>query len=40
MAGEDLFRSDRLPWIGLFGSTIASALMLYGATKLIARQEF
>jgi hypothetical protein len=40
MTGEDLFRTGRLPWLGLIGSGALSAAMLYGATKLIARQEF
>jgi hypothetical protein len=40
MSGEDLFRSGRLPWLGLLGSAAVSAAMLFGATKSIARQEF
>ena len=40
MSGEDLFRTGRLPWLGLFGSAAAAAVMLFGATKFISRQEF
>ena len=40
MSGEDYFRTGHLPWLGLLGSAAASAVMLYGATRAIARQDF
>src|SRR5258706_4115351 len=40
MTGEDLFRTGRLPWLGLLGSAVISVAMLFGATKSIAHQEF
>ena len=40
MSGEDLFRAHRLPWLSLFGSAALSSVMLYGATRCLARQEF
>jgi hypothetical protein len=35
-----LFRTGRLPWLGLLGNAVVSAAMLFGATKSIAHQEF
>jgi len=40
MSGEDYFRTGHLPWLGLFASAIASAAMLYTATRTLARQDF
>jgi hypothetical protein len=40
MTGEDYFYTRHLPWLGLIASTVASAAMLYGAARNIARQDF
>jgi len=40
MTAESYFRGDGLPWIGLLASAAVSAVMLYGATLNIARQDF
>ncbi|HWE50229.1 MAG TPA: hypothetical protein VG273_10590 [Bryobacteraceae bacterium] len=40
MVGEDWFREGHLPWRGLLICVAASALMLYGAARNIARHDF
>jgi hypothetical protein len=40
MTGQDYFYTRHLPWFGLIASTVASAAMLYGAARNIARQDF
>jgi hypothetical protein len=40
MNGEVYFRGGGLPWPGLLASAAASAAMLYGAARNIARQDF
>ena len=40
MSGETYFRQGELPWIGLLASVAVSAVMLYGATIQIERQDF
>jgi len=40
MSGESYFRSGSLPWLGLLGSTAASALLFYGAVVNLARRDF
>lgn len=40
MNGESYFRSGSLPWLGLFGSAVSSALLFYGAVVTLARREF
>jgi ABC-2 type transport system permease protein len=40
MTGESYFRGQGLPWLGLFVSTVASVLLLSGASKNLARQDF
>jgi hypothetical protein len=40
MNGETYFRSGGLPWAGLIFSAAAAAVMLYGATRNIARRDF
>jgi hypothetical protein len=40
MSGEIYFRDGGLPWLGLLASTIASAAMLFAASRNFARQDF
>jgi hypothetical protein len=40
MSGELYFRSGELPWPGLFGSAIATALLLYAAARTLAARDF
>jgi ABC-2 type transport system permease protein len=40
MSGEEYFRGDGLPWLGLLASATLSAAMLFAATRRIARQDF
>jgi hypothetical protein len=40
MSAESYFRGGGLPWLGLLLSAAVSALLLYAATKNIARQDF
>ena len=40
MSGETYFRTGALPWTGLVVSVVASAAMLYGASRNFARQDF
>ncbi len=40
MRAESYFRSGELPWQGLFASIAASAAMLYGAVRNVARRDF
>jgi ABC-type transport system involved in multi-copper enzyme maturation permease subunit len=40
MSAEAYFRAGTLPWLGLSTSAAGSLLMLYTATRSIARQDF
>lgn len=40
MSAEVYFRGGGLPWLGLLASAAVSAVMLYAATRNIARQDF
>jgi len=40
MSGESYFRSAHVPWIGLLLTAAASAAMLYGAARNLARRDF
>jgi hypothetical protein len=40
MSGESYFRGEGVPWLGLFVSAAAAAVMVYAATRRIARQDF
>ena len=40
MSAEAYFRSGELPWLGLLASAALSMVMLYGAVKNVARQDF
>ena len=40
MTAEVYFRGGGLPWLGLLASVALSALLLYAATRNIARQDF
>lgn len=40
MTGEAYFRGGGLPWLGLLTSVVASAALVYAATRNIARQDF
>jgi ABC-2 type transport system permease protein len=40
MSAEPYFRGDGLPWLGLVAAVAASAAMLYGAARNIARHDF
>jgi hypothetical protein len=40
MSAEAYFRGGRLPWLGLLASAALSVVMLYLATRNIARQDF
>jgi hypothetical protein len=40
MTGEDYFYTRHVPWLGLIASTVASAVMLFGAARNTARQDF
>jgi hypothetical protein len=40
MSGERYFRGDGVPWSGLMLSVVGSAVLLFAATRNIARQDF
>ena len=40
MSAEVYFRGGGLPWLGLLASAALSVVMLYLATRNIARQDF
>jgi hypothetical protein len=40
MSGEEYFRGDGVPWLGLAASGGGAVLMLYAASRRIARQDF
>ena len=40
MSAEGYFRGEGLPWLGLLASAAASVLLLYAASRNIARQDF
>jgi ABC-2 type transport system permease protein len=40
MSAEAYFRDGNLPWLGLITTAAGSVLMLYAATRNIARQDF
>jgi ABC-2 type transport system permease protein len=40
MDGEDYFRGNGLPWLGLLVSAAVSAAMLFAASRNLARQDF
>jgi hypothetical protein len=40
MRAETYFRNGQVPWIGLLASAVASAALLYAATRNIARKDF
>jgi hypothetical protein len=40
MTAESYFRGNGLPWLGLLGAVALSLLLLFAATRNIARQDF
>lgn len=40
MNGESYFQGEGVPWLGLLGSVVVSAMLLVAAVRNIARQDF
>jgi hypothetical protein len=40
MSGETYFRYGQIPWLGLFASLAASALMMFAAVRIYERRDF